>query len=60
MRKSSTKKTSRKFDTTIAIRLPVGVKDKIMQIAKSKGLSASSLARMRLFEKHQSVKKKFV
>jgi len=60
MKKIRAKKNSNKLDTTIVIRLPEGTKAKLIKMAKRKGLNVSTLARMWLFEKYQSVKKKFI
>ena len=60
MKKLKLKKNSQRLDSTIIIRLPERTKARLIRIAKRKGLSASSLARMWLFEKYQSVKKKFI
>ncbi|MHB8362355.1 MAG: CopG family antitoxin [Patescibacteria group bacterium] len=39
------------FDQTLILRLQSGVKNRIEKIAKSKGLNASTLARMWIIEK---------
>jgi len=54
------RKISKKLDATIVIRLPEGTKAKLKKLAKKKGLNASSLARMWLYEKYRSTKKKFI
>ena len=45
---------------TLILRLQTGFKKQLEQIAKRKGLNVSTLARMWLFEKYQSSKKKFI
>ena len=53
MKKLRTKET---FNEVIIIRMPKVLKDKMKQIAKSKGLKISTLARMWLMESLRSLK----
>ncbi len=47
-------KTTENLDSIIVVRLPIWAKEKLIKIAKSKSLGASTLARMWIIEKMQS------
>jgi len=53
MKKLRTKET---FDAVVIVRIAKAAKDKMKQIAKSKGLNISTLARMWLMESLRSSK----